>query len=94
MAQQVNVKFIEVNVTLKLLVYFVKAIFIGFCVYAFVEVITVISVESLVAVEQDSSAAEEVVIKASDKKATAACQEEGLWAKYIVWGTLGGLYTT
>ena len=68
-------------------------IFIGLCIYAFVEGITVVTVEHPLVVEKNNSDIEELLTKAGDKKATATCDEEGFWAKYNVWGDIDAVYT-
>jgi len=77
---------------LKVFLYFVAAIFLGLCVYAFVEGVTVVTVENPLAVELDSNEAEGA-LKVIDGKVTAPCEEESFWAKYNVWGDIGSVYT-
>ena len=74
---------------LKAFLYFVAAISIGLCVYAFVEGVTVITVES-----QQQQAAEDAIalVEKSDTETAKPCEEAGFWATYDVWGDTDTLY--
>ena len=80
------------KITLKFFLYFVAAIFLGLCVYAFIEGVTVITVENPYAVEQGSTETEGPLKKAIDKKSTVLCDVESFWAKYNVWGDTDVVY--
>lgn len=73
---------------MKAFLYFVAAIFIGLCVYAFVEGVTVITVE-----QQQQAAEGASLVEESDTATAKPCEEEGgFWAEYNVWGNTDTLY--
>ena len=84
------------RITLKPFLYFVAAIFLCVCVYAFIKYVPITYVEGpqqhQIVVEDDSPQAEELLKKAIDKKATVPCEDESFWAKYDIWGDTSTVY--
>jgi len=74
------------KMTLKLFFYFLAAISIAVCVYAFVEGVTVITVEN------PHAEPEGPLKKAIDKKSTVLCEIESFWSKYNFWGDTDTVY--
>jgi len=73
---------------LKSFFYLLAVIFIGICVYAFVEGVTVITVQS----PQGTNEAEGPLKKAIDKNSTVLCEIESFWLEYNIWGDTDTVY--
>jgi len=77
---------------LKPFFYFLAVISIAVCVYAFVEGVTVMTVENPHAAEEVTSETEGPLKKAIDKNSTVLCEIESFWSKYNVWGDTDTVY--
>lgn len=80
--------------TLKFFLYFVAAISLAVCVYAFVEGVTVITVEDQqkIAAEQGSAEAERPPEMVVEGKSTEPCESESIWTTYNIWGDTDSIY--
>gem|GEM_PF-2400875 len=81
---------------MKPFLYFVGAIFLAACVYAFIQYVPISyevgSQQSQIVDEQGSAETEGPLKKAIDKNSTVLCEIESFWSKYNVWGDTDTVY--